>query len=116
MANMISSNNLVIFYSLLGGILPAIFWLWFWLRQDKLNPEPKILLTFVFIAGMVGVEFVLPLQQYVQVFLAEGVATLSAWAFIEESTKFLAFLTIIFWSRRFLDEPIDYSMYLITAA
>ncbi len=116
MANMISSNNLIIFYSLLGGILPAIFWLWFWLRQDKLNPEPKILLTFVFIAGMVGVEFVLPLQQYVQVFLAEGVATLSAWAFIEELTKFLAFLAIIFWSRRFLDEPIDYSMYLITAA
>ncbi len=115
MANILTPHNLAIFYSLLGGILPAIFWLWFWLKQDKLNPEPKILLAFVFITGMIGVFFVIPMQQYVQTFLEEGVATLSAWSFIEEFVKFLAFFIII-WSSRFLDEPIDCAMYLITAA
>lgn len=115
MANLLTPHNIAIFYSILGGVLPAIFWLWFWLKQDKLNPEPKLLLAFVFITGMIGVFFVVPLQQYVQVFLEEGVATLSAWSFIEEFVKFLAFFIII-WSSRFLDEPIDCVIYLITAA
>lgn len=115
MASMIIPNLDAYLYSLLGGVLPAIFWLWFWLRQDKLNPEPKRLLAFVFVVGMLSVAFVIPLQQYVQSFLDEGVQTLSAWAFIEELIKFLAFFIII-WSSRFLDEPIDCAMYLITAA
>jgi RsiW-degrading membrane proteinase PrsW (M82 family) len=115
MAGMMTLNASTYFYSLLGGMLPAIFWLWFWLRQDKINPEPKRLLSIVFITGMVSVAFVLPLQQYVQTFLEEGVQTLAVWAFIEEVIKFLAFFMIA-WSSRFLDEPIDYAMYLITAA
>ena len=25
--------------SFVGGILPALIWLWFWLKEDKENPE-----------------------------------------------------------------------------
>src|SRR5680860_650469 len=35
-----------------GGILPSILWLWFWLKEDRRNPEPKTLLTIIFIMGM----------------------------------------------------------------
>jgi len=51
---MISEVNVLIF-ALLGGIVPALFWLWFWIRQDRLNPEPKSALLSAFVGGIVAV-------------------------------------------------------------
>ncbi len=51
---MISEVNILIF-ALLGGIVPALFWLWFWIRQDRLNPEPKSALFSAFLGGIVAV-------------------------------------------------------------
>ena len=45
----------VLIFALLGGILPALFWLWFWIREDKLNPEPKSALLSAFVGGIVAV-------------------------------------------------------------
>lgn len=50
---MISETNVLIF-SLLGGIVPALFWLWFWIREDRLRPEPKSALLLAFIAGIIA--------------------------------------------------------------
>ena len=46
--------------ALVGGLLPAFLWLFFWLREDKEHPEPKGLLFFTFLAGMSTVILVLP--------------------------------------------------------
>lgn len=45
----------VLIFALLGGILPALFWLWFWIREDKLNPEPKSALLSAFAGGIIAV-------------------------------------------------------------
>ena len=50
---MISPNT--IFFSLIGGILPALFWLYFWLKEDKLKPEPRSLIMLSFFGGMIAV-------------------------------------------------------------
>ena len=46
-------NTLVL--ALLGGIVPALFWLWFWLREDRLRPEPKSVLFSAFVGGIIAV-------------------------------------------------------------
>ena len=51
---MINETHALIF-ALLGGIVPAFFWLWFWIKEDRLNPEPKSALFSAFVGGMLAV-------------------------------------------------------------
>jgi len=51
---MTSEMNVLIF-SFLGGIIPAFFWLWFWMREDRLHPEPKSALFSSFFGGILAV-------------------------------------------------------------
>jgi RsiW-degrading membrane proteinase PrsW (M82 family) len=106
-----------IFLSLLGGVLPALLWLWFWLKEDRLHPEPKARILTVFLAGMVSVFIVLPLEKIVfaAVLSTISVVTISLWATIEELTKYLsAYFTSL--RKKEMDEPIDAVIYTITAA
>lgn len=98
----------------LGGFLPALFWLWFWLRQDKKNPEPKRLIIISFIAGMLVVPIVLPLEKYALAYYT-GQDLVLAWVVVEEVLKYAAALIVILWHRA-VDEPIDVMIYMITIA
>ncbi len=51
---MLNDTNVLIL-ALIGGILPALFWLWFWIREDRLKPEPKSLLLVCFLGGILAV-------------------------------------------------------------
>lgn len=102
-------------YALLGGILPALLWLWFWLREDHLHPEPRKLIVGAFLVGMVAVIIAIPLQKIVLSFAPSLEYQYIAWASIEEILKFLA-AGIIAFSMKEFDEPIDPVMYLITVA
>ncbi len=99
----------------LGGIIPSLLWLWFWLKEDKKNPEPKGLLTIVFIMGMVGVICVLPIQKFIQTHIGSPEGQLVLWASAEEIIKYLAVLLVLY-RTSYIDEPIDWPIYLITAA
>ena len=55
-------NLEVLLYVFLGGLVPAILWLWFWLREDSAHPEPRGLIVITFIAGMVSVVLTIPTQ------------------------------------------------------
>ncbi len=99
----------------LGGIIPSLLWLWFWLREDKKNPEPKGLLTIVFIMGMAAVALVLPIQKAIQDSVSSPDAQLILWASAEEIMKYIAVLAVVY-RTNFADEPIDWPIYLITAA
>ncbi len=100
--------------ALLGGVLPALFWLWFWLREDRARPEPKSLIVTSFIAGMLVVPLVLPLQQFaVQRF--SGNDLILVWVIVEEVLKYSAALIVVLWNRH-VDEPIDAIIYMITIA
>lgn len=106
-----------ILLALLGGILPALIWLWFWNREDRLHPEPKRLLLLAFIAGGIAVAFAIPLQSLARDLLGGYITpqVIVAWAAIEESLKYLIALAVILW-RRAVDEPIDVLIYMITIA
>lgn len=111
---MFSSPNTLLF-ALLGGILPALFWLWFWLREDRLHPEPRKIIIRTFLVGMIAVPIVLPLEKVASVYLPTGIATILIWATIEELIKFTGTYFSALRSRDY-DEPIDALIYLITGA
>lgn len=98
----------------LAGLIPALFWLWFWLREDRAHPEPKMLIGTAFIAGMLIVPLVLPLQQFaMQRFVGDNL--IFVWVIIEEVLKYSAALIVILWNKA-VDEPIDTIVYMITIA
>ncbi len=97
-----------------SGLVPAIFWLWFWLREDKKSPEPLLLIAITFIAGMAVVPLALPLQK-LAIDLYTGTNLIFAWVVIEETLKYALAVAIILWNRA-IDEPIDMIIYMITIA
>ena len=97
-----------------GGLFPALAWLWFWLREDS-HPEPRRLIALAFLAGMLTVGVVIPIQKFVAPFLASQTLMFSVWSVIEEVMKFLAALATVLW-RREDDEPIDAVIYMVTVA
>ncbi len=100
--------------SFLGGFIPALFWLWFWLREDRAQPEPKLLIASSFIAGMAVVAVVLPLQKYALGEFTDA-SLVFTWVVIEEVLKYAAALIVVLW-HRMVDEPIDVIIYMITIA
>ena len=118
-------NSTTLGYAFLGGLLPSIIWLYFLIKEDSRHPEPKRLITFAFVAGMLAVPLALPLQQWsCGRLIVEGSAcfsqqygfsTLLFWALIEEVLKYIMAATFILW-RRAVDETPDYVIYMITVA
>jgi len=126
--------SLFLLLAVVGGFLPTIFWLWFWLHEDKKKPEPMRLVMKTFIVGgfFVVAAFLLEkliapsanladqiLDAYQTSFspwliLAVG-WPLIAWALIEEFVKYAAAYVAALKNKNF-DEPIDAMIYMITAA
>lgn len=104
----------IIFIAFLGGLLPALLWLFFWLLEDRCEPEPKRYIFFSFVAGMFAVALVLPLERLAATYFT-GVTLLFAWAALEEVLKFAAAYFVALRARVF-DEPLDAVIYMVTAA
>jgi RsiW-degrading membrane proteinase PrsW (M82 family) len=106
------STNFAIAF--LGGLIPALFWLWFWMREDKERPEPYLLIALAFIGGMLVVPIALPLQK-LAIDTYSGDNLVFAWVIIEEVLKYAAALLIVLWNKE-VDEPIDVIIYMIAIA
>jgi RsiW-degrading membrane proteinase PrsW (M82 family) len=105
----------VIIYTLLGGIIPAVFWLKFWLTEDN-HQEPRHVIFGSFLLGLATVLVAIKLEQIATYFLPDrSTPLLFVWALIEELVKFSAAYLIAI-RTRFNEEPIDATIYLITAA
>ena len=113
---MMSVNDPIPFVAAItGGLLPAFLWLWFWLREDSRHPEPRRLIALAFLAGMVAVALVIPLEQWVEPRLPDQTAVFIAWSAIEELTKFaLAWITVLRLPQN--DEPLDSVIYMVVVA
>jgi len=98
-----------------GGILPALAWLWFWLREDSKHPEPRRLIALAFLAGAVTVAIVIPIENYIGTFIKDQTVLFSIWSGVEELSKYLAALATVLW-RREDDEPVDAVIYMIIVA
>lgn len=101
--------------ALLFGIVPSFLWLWFWLKEDGNKPEPKGLLTVIFIVGMASVFFVLPLEKLIQETISSTNWQIILWASVEEILKYIAVVMVLA-GTNYVDEPIDWPIYLITTA
>ena len=110
----LTSDPKILGLAFLGGLIPSLLWLWFWLKEEE-NPEPKILLTIVFIMGMVAVVIVLPIQKFIQTQISSPEGQLVLWASAEEILKYLAVLIVLYRTNN-ASKPIDWPIYLITAA
>lgn len=105
-----------VFFAISGGVLPALLWLWFWLKEDRLHPEPRGIIIQTFIAGMISVLLVLPLEQTIQKHYSTymGIVVI-LWACAEELFKWGAAYFGGIETREY-DEPIDAVIYMLTAA
>ena len=113
MTNSLTAGNL--FIILAAGILPAVFWLWFWLREDIGRPEPR---SWIILSFLVGAAAVIPtyfLENFAAGLLSAGLALIIAWSAIEEIIKYLGAWLADFHIKAF-DEPEDAMIYLITVA
>ena len=129
-------------FAIMGGMVPIFLWLWFWLREDKLQPEPKTLLFLTFLGGMIGTAAALSLESFastpniVSIFVSGPLSHIGTFLggfvtaenplkkilmvvifspIIEELIKFFAGYFIAMRSKA-NDEPIDPIIYMITAA
>jgi RsiW-degrading membrane proteinase PrsW (M82 family) len=102
-------------YAAIGGFLPALFWLWFWLHEDRKRPEPRGQIMLAFLAGMIAVPIVIPLERWVWSAFGGSTTTIVLWAAVEEFAKYLAAFVFVLRSR-YVDEPIDALIYLMTTA
>jgi protease PrsW len=120
-----SHSNTIIF-SLMGGILPALLWLWFWLKEDKLEPEPKHRIALSFICGMLAVWPAIEAEKFFCGILnpnvcsaggvMPGLVIITVWAASEEIIKYIFAFFSSFWKNKYLNEPIDPLIYMITVA
>src|SRR3989344_3179357 len=94
----------IIALAIVGGIIPSLLWLWFWLKQEENKPEPKLILALVFFVGMIAVIFVLPIQKFIQGNIESPNLLLVLWASAEEVIKYLAALVVLLRTTH-IDEP-----------
>lgn len=102
-------------YAALGGILPALVWLWFWAQEDKLHPEPRSRILTAFLGGMAMVPFAYFPEKAIAEHYGFAPQTFFLWAVVEECLKLSAAWLFALRTRDF-DEPIDALEYMITVA
>jgi len=108
--------------TLLLAAAPALFWLWFFRRKDRFEPEPRALVFRVFLLGCAAAGAVLWVRPFLEPLAPRGPGFLrdTADAFLvtaipEEVFKLLAFVLGAGFSRE-LDEPMDGIIYGAAAA
>ena len=104
-----------IFFALLGGFLPALLWLWFWLKEDRLHPEPRSAIILTFIGGMIAATIAYFAERAIFKIGLVFSTTLILWAIAEEVLK----LVFAYWTalrKKICDEPIDAMIYMLTSA
>ncbi len=101
--------------AIIGGIIPSLLWLWFWLKEDEEKPEPRCVLAMCFVVGVIAVIFVLPVEKFIQSLTGSHALQIVGWATAEEIIKFLA-VAIVVYRTRYISQPIDWPIYIITTA
>ena len=101
--------------ALIGGILPSLIWLWFWIKEDDIRKPPIGLVALTFITGMIMVIVVIPIEKFLGTVFTDPNTQIVVWAASEEILKYGAFM-IIAVASDYCEQPIDYPIYAMTAA
>jgi len=108
-------NPKVVILAIASGVVPAIFWLWFWLKEDAEEPEPIGLIIISFIMGGLLVFLAIWIEKYSLNFIKDNTTQIIVWASIEELLKFAGVAVIIYGNSN-IDRPIDFPMFFISTA
>jgi RsiW-degrading membrane proteinase PrsW (M82 family) len=112
---MVDQSPLTLGIALIAGTIPSFIWLRYWMSGDDVKPEPLGLIALTFIAGMLGVVLVIPIQKFFLDQFTDNTTLIIIWAACEEIIKYLACALIVFRTSE-ITEPIDYPIYLMAAA
>ncbi len=105
-----------IFIVLLAAFAPALVWLFFFLREDAVHPEPRRLIAKVFAVGALASIPTFLVQSGLDVLLrGEFVVLVILLALVEEFFKFFAAWLVVRKDPAF-DEPIDAMIYMVAAS
>lgn len=111
----------------IGGLGPALFWLWFWLREDSAHPEPRAFIIRAFALGGLAVIPTYFIERWLHgfSFFQTGIISCTpgyklfiataVWVVVEETLKYLA-VHLAALRNAVCDEPIDTMIYLISGA
>lgn len=102
-------------YSLVAGMIPALIWLFFWLQENRLHPEPRSIIAGTFIGGSLSVFVAVLAEKYVATVVADANTQYIIWAGIEEFVKF-CMVAVVAFSTRYYEEPVDAMIYCVTVA
>ena len=95
------------------GLIPALVWLWFWLKEEEKKPEPARLITGVFVFGMITVILVVPIEKFLRTIVSSDTGEIIIWALAEEVIKCLAVLVVLYKNSE-IDQPVDWPIYFVT--
>lgn len=101
-------------YLLLLAIAPAAFWLWYFYRKDRYEPEP---LSWVLLIYIVGIAVTIPvalIEGVMGAFLPEFLIVVLVAPVVEELGKYLVVRKTVYESAEF-DEPVDGIVYAAAA-
>jgi RsiW-degrading membrane proteinase PrsW (M82 family) len=111
----------ILAYTLLG-FAPGLFWLWYFVRKDDLDPEPRGSLVRVFLLGCASTLLVFgfyrvagPIHDSWSGWRRDVFDVFVCVALVEETAKLAAFFLGAYVWREF-DEPLDGVVYGIAAA
>lgn len=103
-------------YAFIGGLLPALVWLYFLLKEEERCPQPPWAIFVMFVAGMLAVPFVLPFEDLAVQTLSSDLGIIIAWATIEETAKYLLFALATLLFARSVRNSVDIVIGMITVA
>jgi len=111
-----ANHPAAIILAILVGTVPALLWLFFWIHEDPSGrKEPLGLIAITFLAGMLAVIFVLPVEKFISVLSTDKTLLIVLWAASEELMKYLVFVVVL--SRcPWIDQPVEYPIYMMTVA
>jgi RsiW-degrading membrane proteinase PrsW (M82 family) len=105
-----------VFIVLLAAFTPALVWLFFFLREDTVHPEPRRLIAKVFAVGALASVPTFLVQSALDALIeSEFVVLVILLAFVEEFFKFGAAWLVVRKDPAF-DEPLDAMIYMVAAS
>lgn len=111
--------------STLVAFIPGLLWVWYFYKKDLYEPEPKINILKVFVAGVLAVLpaaameravlFTYPHRQIPSRYFDLLIFSIFVIGLIEEFWKYAAVRYTVFNSREFDEHPMDGLIYGVTA-
>jgi protease PrsW len=98
---------------ILIGFAPGLYWLWYFYKRDKLEPEPKIMIIYAYLTGIlatfvvIGTQRLFKLDMFTRVVIAAPI--------LEEFAKFLM-VWVFFYRNKNFNEPMDGIVYSAAVA